>query len=46
VPQVGVSREEMQLSSVVLPEPDSPTIASTSPGHRSKLTSAQPIRLP
>ena len=31
-PEVGVSRVEMQLSSVVLPEPDSPTIASTSPG--------------
>ena len=35
-PSVGISRVERQLSSVVLPEPDSPTTASTSPGQSSK----------
>ncbi len=39
------SRRE-QLSSVVLPEPDSPTTASTSPGQRSNETSRQPTRAP
>ena len=38
VPELGSSRVDRQSSSVVLPEPDSPTTASTSPGHRSKLT--------
>ena len=34
------------FSSVLLPEPDSPTMPRTSPGHRSSETSLQPMRLP
>ena len=45
-PRSARSRVERQLSSVVLPEPDSPTTASTSPGQSSNPTSAQPMRAP
>lgn len=39
-------RPESMFSSVLLPEPDSPTMPRTSPGHRSSETSLQPMRLP
>eukprot|EP01132_Coremiostelium_polycephalum_P009853 gene9854-12088_t len=45
-PADGARRVARQLSNVVLPEPDSPTIASTSPGHSSNETFWQPMRLP
>ena len=38
VPEVGVSRAPMQLSRVLLPEPDSPTTAANSPFSREKDT--------
>ena len=37
-PEVGVSSAPMQLSRVLLPEPDSPTTAANSPRHREKDT--------
>ena len=37
-PEVGVSRAPMQLSRVLLPEPDSPTTAANSPFSREKDT--------
>ena len=39
----GVRRAEIDFSSVVFPEPDSPTMPSTSPGHKSKETSLKPL---
>jgi len=42
-PFCGVRRAEMDFSRVVLPEPDSPTIPSTSPGHSSNDTSLKPL---
>src|SRR5258708_856309 len=46
LPASGCRRAETQLSSVVLPEPDSPTTPKTSPGHSAKETSRQATCVP
>src|SRR5215469_15132378 len=46
VPASGGIRADRQLSSVVLPDPDSPTTPNTSPGHNANDTSRQAARAP
>ncbi|GCC46320.1 hypothetical protein chiPu_0030662, partial [Chiloscyllium punctatum] len=41
LPALGASCAESNCSKVDLPEPDSPTIASTSPGYSANETSRQ-----
>ena len=45
-PALGASCADSNCNSVDLPEPDSPTIASTSPGYSAKDTSRQAFRWP
>jgi hypothetical protein len=43
-PDVGAMRPEMQRSSVVLPQPDGPTMHSSSPGSAVKLISSMAVK--
>jgi len=45
-PSSAVSRPERQLSSVVLPQPDGPIMATISPRRTLKSTRAMPSRSP